>query len=106
MVGARKYDCVILGATGFTGQLAAQYMARAYGSPATGTVKWAIAGRSASKLQAVVASLEPPCEVDSILFDASDLASVEDVIQNTRVVANYAVRARAVPPEPPVRLGH
>lgn len=97
-----KYDLVILGATGFTGQLAAQYMARVYGSPATGTVKWAIAGRSASKLQTVLASLG--CVVDSLLFDASDLASVEAVIKDTRVVANYAVCARAAPSELPVRL--
>jgi len=45
----REYDIVVFGATGFTGQLAAKYLARQYGT----SINWAIAGRSKNKLQEV-----------------------------------------------------
>jgi len=45
----RKYDVVMFGATGFTGKLAAEHIARTYGNK----VKWAIAGRDLKKLEAV-----------------------------------------------------
>ena len=43
----RDFDIVVFGATGFTGQLTAQYLASQ--KPA----KWAIAGRNADKLEAL-----------------------------------------------------
>ncbi|KAJ6788216.1 hypothetical protein PWT90_02181 [Aphanocladium album] len=46
----RKYDIVVLGATGYTGQLTAEYIA----SHLPTNLKWAVAGRSEAKLQAVV----------------------------------------------------
>ncbi|KAL6891292.1 Saccharopine dehydrogenase domain-containing protein [Trichoderma longibrachiatum] len=45
----RQYDLVVFGATGYTGRLAAEYITANF--PVN--VKWAIAGRSESKLQAV-----------------------------------------------------
>jgi hypothetical protein len=42
----RSYDIVIFGATGFTGRLAAIYMAKRYGT----SIRWAIAGRRADAL--------------------------------------------------------
>jgi len=45
----RKYDIVVFGATGFTGKLAAEHLARTYGK----SIKWAIAGRDQKKLEAV-----------------------------------------------------
>jgi hypothetical protein len=47
----RKYDVVVLGATGFTGYLAVRHLAKTYG--VNKTVKWAIAGRSEAKLEKV-----------------------------------------------------
>jgi len=49
--GERKYNLVLLGATGFTGQLALEHLARNYSGD---DVKWAIAGRNPKKLEAVV----------------------------------------------------
>jgi short subunit dehydrogenase-like uncharacterized protein len=50
----RPYDVVLLGATGFTGELTARYLAKRL----TGTTtRWAIAGRSRDKLDRVVADL-------------------------------------------------
>ena len=43
----RQYDLVLFGATGFTGALTAEYIAK----NAPTNLKWAIAGRSESKLQ-------------------------------------------------------
>lgn len=48
----RQYDIVLFGATGYTGQLTASYIAK----HAPTDIKWAIAGRSASKLEAVLAT--------------------------------------------------
>lgn len=50
----RAYDLVIYGATGFTGTLAAKYVATQYSG---GQVKWAVAGRSRSKLEALAAQV-------------------------------------------------
>ncbi|PTB56705.1 hypothetical protein M431DRAFT_111921 [Trichoderma harzianum CBS 226.95] len=46
----RQYDLVVFGATGYTGKLAAEYIIANF--PVN--LKWAIAGRSESKLQAIV----------------------------------------------------
>ena len=49
MAAAREFHVVVMGASGFTGRLAARYLAEQYGlSPA---LQWAIAGRSTAKLQ-------------------------------------------------------
>jgi hypothetical protein len=52
----RTYDVVVLGATGFTGRLAALHLAKTYGCTGD-NVRWAIAGRSKEKLEAVKQSL-------------------------------------------------
>ena len=44
----RPYDLVVFGATGFTGKMVAQHLAKTYGM--NKTVKWAIAGRSRARL--------------------------------------------------------
>jgi short subunit dehydrogenase-like uncharacterized protein len=45
----RQYDIVLFGASGHTGKLTASYIAK----NAPTDIKWAIAGRSASKLEIV-----------------------------------------------------
>ena len=47
---SRQYDIVVFGATGYTGKLCAEYIAESLPTD----VKWAVAGRSHSKLDAVV----------------------------------------------------
>ena len=53
---ARDFDLIIFGATGFTGRLVAEYLLRTYG--AAGEVAWAVAGRSAAKLDQVMDAYE------------------------------------------------
>lgn len=60
-MASRAYDLVIWGGSGFTGRLAAEYLARRYtpGSSdpaavaASEPVRWAIAGRDRAKLERV-----------------------------------------------------
>ncbi len=84
--GSRSYDVVVFGATGFTGELTAAYLAR----HAQEGCRWAIAGRSEDKLTAVRARL---VEIDPALAelplevaDASDRASMRRLAESTRVV--------------------
>ncbi|RDL34459.1 Uncharacterized protein BP5553_07587 [Venustampulla echinocandica] len=51
MSAPRLYDLVVLGATGYTGKLTAEFIA----TNLPIDLKWAIAGRSSSKLQAIAA---------------------------------------------------
>ena len=58
MPTGRSYDIVLFGATGFTGELTAEYLAR----HAPAGTRWALAGRSPAKLAAVrerLAAVDP-----------------------------------------------
>lgn len=50
----REYDIVLFGATGFTGQYTAEHIVQHFPTD----LKWAIAGRSQSKLEGVAESLK------------------------------------------------
>ena len=86
MSSDRKYDVVLFGATGFTGELTAQYLALNTGSD----LRWALAGRNTAKLEAVrdrLAALEPACaELALLPADAADSNSLDRVAASTRVV--------------------
>ncbi len=51
--GIRQYEIVLLGATGYTGRFAAQHIAASLPS----NLKWAIAGRSHTRLASIAADL-------------------------------------------------
>ena len=81
----RKYDVVVFGATGFTGTLVAEYLLRQYG--ADGDLRWALAGRSKSKLESVRDGLgEAAASIDIIVANSNNEAALEEVAVNTRVV--------------------
>ena len=77
---ARDLDLVLFGATGFTGELTADYLA----AHAPDGLRWAIAGRNADKLEAVRRRLGVDVEV--IVADAADVAALSDVARRARVV--------------------
>jgi short subunit dehydrogenase-like uncharacterized protein len=87
MADARRFDVVLLGATGFTGGLTAEYLARHAG----GGLRWALAGRSPEKLAGVrdrLAAIEPDwAELELLHADVSDPASLRAVAEAARVVA-------------------
>lgn len=77
----RPYDIVLLGATGFTGGLTAERLAEAMPDGA----RWALAGRNHAKLEDVRRRLG--ADVDLLVADASDEASLARVAASTKVVA-------------------
>ena len=48
-----EFDVIVWGATGFTGKIVVEYLYQTYGNQ-TDQLTWAIAGRDADKLQAVI----------------------------------------------------
>lgn len=86
MPAKRPYDIVLFGATGFTGQLTAQYLAAHGGDK----LSWAIAGRNMDKLRAVREQLVPfntACASLPLLHaDATDAPSLAEVARATKVV--------------------
>lgn len=83
---SREFDIVVWGATGFTGELVAEYLAR------HSSLSWAIAGRSESKLQGVrerLAKIDAAAgEVEIIVADSLDRTSLDAMCARTKVVAS------------------
>jgi saccharopine dehydrogenase (NAD+, L-glutamate forming) len=83
---ARDFDIVLYGATGFVGELTAEYLAEH--SP--GDLKWALAGRNPEKLKKIregLVKLNPAlAELPLIAADAEDATSLEEMAQSTRVL--------------------
>ena len=86
MPADRDFDIVLFGATGFTGELTAAYLAE----HAPDGLRWALAGRSATKLEDVrsrLAKVNPECaDLPLLHADATDQASLEAVAASTKVV--------------------
>src|SRR6195952_4221114 len=79
-----KFDIVVYGATGFTGQLVAEYLATHYRGDRV--LKWAMAGRSLDKLASVRDAIGAPADTALIVADAGDPASLQAMIDRTRSV--------------------
>ncbi|NMO18899.1 saccharopine dehydrogenase [Pyxidicoccus fallax] len=84
---AAEFDIVLWGATGFTGRLVAEYLAR---TRDTHRAKWALAGRDLGKLEEVrrgLAAQVPGCaELPLLKADAKDAASLDALVARTKVV--------------------
>jgi short subunit dehydrogenase-like uncharacterized protein len=85
----REFDVVVFGATGFTGSLVAAYLLRQYGIG--GELKWAIAGRSETKLAEVRKDLgEAAADLPILVADSFDRDALAALAARTRVVATTA----------------
>jgi short subunit dehydrogenase-like uncharacterized protein len=86
----RPFDLVLWGATGFTGELVAEYLLRHHGAQAA--LRWAIGGRSQAKLEKVrerLAAIDATAaELPIVLGDATDRASLDAVARQARVVCS------------------
>ena len=83
MKPAAEFDIVVYGASGFTGQLVAEYLAAEYrGSD----IKWAMAGRSLDKLASVRDAIAAPRDLPLIAADASNPASLKAMVDRTASV--------------------
>src|SRR3982074_2323044 len=83
-MSSSKFDIVVYGATGFTGQLVAEYLAAHYKGDAN--LKWAIAGRSKDKLASVRDAIGAPAATPLIVADASAPASLKAMVAQTKTV--------------------
>lgn len=82
----RDYDIILYGATGFTGQLTAEYLTRSGSHP----FNWAIAGRNPQKLQKIIQGLQQISPANApkaaIKADSSDPASLLEMARQAKVV--------------------
>ncbi len=82
-----EFDLVLLGATGFTGRLVAEYLIKRHG--ADGTLRWALAGRSQSKLEDVRTELgDLAAKLPLIVADSHNRASLDALVARTRAVCS------------------
>ena len=66
-----SFDVVAFGATSFVGQILCRYLLEEFGTG--GALKWAAAGRSQAKLEALRASLGPKAaKLPLVVADAAD----------------------------------
>lgn len=80
----KEFDIIVYGASGYTGRLVAQYLARQYGNDKG--LKWAMAGRSADKLAAVRDEIGAPEDTPLVVADAADPASVNAMVARAKVI--------------------
>jgi len=94
MSASREYDLVVFGATGYTGKLTAEHVTKSLPTD----LRWALAGRTASKLEAVAAEIktinpdriQPAIEICGLKdADLSALAKKTKVLIST--VGPYAL---------------
>ncbi len=78
---ARDYDIVLFGATGFVGELTAEYLV----AHAPDGARLAISGRSPEKLEALKGRLARP-ELDILIADVGDVDSIRALAEATRVL--------------------
>jgi short subunit dehydrogenase-like uncharacterized protein len=80
--GQREFDIVLYGATGFVGELTAEYLAKAGGG-----ARIALAGRSPAKVEAVRSALGDAARDWPVLtVDAGSPATLDDMAARARVV--------------------
>jgi short subunit dehydrogenase-like uncharacterized protein len=84
MKDAAEFDIIVYGATGFTGRLVAEHLAARYG--VGGEVKWAMAGRSREKLEAVRDEIGAPKDTPLVVADAADPASLNAMVGRAKAI--------------------
>lgn len=84
---SKAFDLVLVGATGFTGRLVSKYIHNQ-----NTNIRWAILGRSQTKLAALMAELVQMPSVknlpDILIADISDPTSLYDICGETKLVLN------------------
>ena len=92
----RDYQIIVWGATGFTGQIVTEYLHNNYGSE----IRWAIAGRNLEKLQNVKQKLQLDANIECLVGDSFDEASLRVISSRTDVIIStvgpYALYGKAL----------
>ena len=79
----KKYEIILYGGSGFTGQLCAKYFKENYSD-----LSWAIAGRNKKKLEEIKANFS--LEVDVLVADGDNLEALRVMAGQTKVVLSTA----------------
>ena len=80
------YDIIVFGATSFVGRILVRYLLDRHGA-ADGGLRWAIAGRSSSRLEALKTEFGAP-SLPTIVVDAADAEGLRKLCATTRVVVS------------------
>ena len=83
-MGDKKFDVVVYGATGYTGKLVVDYMVSNYGNAEN--FRWAIAGRSKTKLKSVKDAFDLPESIGTIVVESNDQDSVDTMVKQSKCV--------------------
>ena len=78
----RQYEIILYGASGFTGQLVAEYLSIEYPD-----VRWAIAGRNQQKLETLRLKLGLP-ELPILIADSHDTEQLADMVRQAQTVVS------------------
>ncbi|MAC98330.1 saccharopine dehydrogenase [Pseudomonas abyssi] len=84
MSSTPEFDIIVYGATGYTGRLVAEYLSQEYADDSG--LRWAMAGRSQSKLEAVRDEIGAPAGTPLVVADTGDADSLRAMAERTRVV--------------------
>ena len=79
----KKYEIIVYGATGFTGQICCKYLRDNYND-----LVWAIAGRNGDKLDQIKSDFSLNCDV--VVADGGDIDSLRALTSKTKVVLSTA----------------
>ena len=79
----KKYEIIVYGATGFTGQICCKYLRDNYKD-----LVWAMAGRNKEKLDQIKSDFNLECDV--IVADGADLEALRSLTSQTKVVLSTA----------------
>jgi short subunit dehydrogenase-like uncharacterized protein len=79
----REFDIIVYGATGFTGRLVAEYLTNNY---ADGSLSWAMAGRSLTKLHEVRDEIGAPADTPLLTANADDPQALLQMVSRAKVV--------------------
>ncbi|MCY7296813.1 saccharopine dehydrogenase family protein [Alteromonas sp. a30] len=93
-----QFDFVLFGATSFVGKIICEYMVNTYSED---EVKWAIAGRSKSKISELKSELgSKASDIPEIIADSNDETSLQSLCAQTKVVVStvgpYALYGEAL----------
>jgi short subunit dehydrogenase-like uncharacterized protein len=81
---AAEFDVIVYGASGYTGRLVAEHLAKRYG--VGGEVTWAMAGRNAAKLAEVRDEIGAPKDTPLVIADADDPASLDAMVRRAKAI--------------------
>ena len=79
----KKYEIIVYGATGFTGQICCKYLRDNYSDLA-----WAMAGRNQDKLEQLKSNFKLECDV--VVADRADLQALRSLASQAKVVLSTA----------------